>query len=64
MIVSKEGNKKMFIDTKWTHPYEQTWMSHIFQLTREEIVRNGILLLTPTEHDRFDHYPKEERREN
>ena len=25
---------------------------------------DGILLITPTEHDRFDHYPKEERREN
>jgi len=63
-VITREGSKKMFLDTKWANPFEQTWMSHIFQLTREEIVRNGILLLTPTEHDRFDHYPKEERREN
>ena len=54
----------MFLETKWANPFEQTWMSHIFQLTREEKIKTGILLLTPTEHDRFDHYPKEERREN
>jgi hypothetical protein len=63
-VITREGSKKMFLDTKWANPFEQTWMSHIFQLTKEEVVRNGILLLTPTEHDRFDHYPKEERREN
>ena len=63
-VITKEGSKKMFLDTKWANPFEQTWMSHIFQLTRENIVKTGILLLTPTEHDRFDHYPKEERREN
>jgi len=63
-VITKKGSKKMFLDTKWANPFEQTWMSHIFQLTRENIVKTGILLLTPTEHDRFDHYPKEERREN
>jgi hypothetical protein len=26
-IISQEGNKKMFLDTKWTHPFENTWMS-------------------------------------
>ena len=63
-IVSREGNKKMFIKTKWAHPYEQTWMSHIYQETIKGKIKPGILLATPTEHDRFDHYPKEERREN
>ena len=63
-IVSKKGNKKMFLDTKWQHPYEQTWMSHIYQETVKGNIETGILLLTPTEHDRFDFYPKEERREN
>ena len=63
-VITKEGSKKMFLETKWANPFEQTWMSHIFQLTREEKIKTGILLLTPTEHDRFDHYPKEERREN
>ena len=63
-VITREGSKKMFLDTVWANPFEQTWMSHIFQLTREEKVKTGILLITPTEHDRFDHYPKEERREN
>lgn len=63
-IVSKKGNRKMFLDTKWDHPYEQTWMSHIYQETVKGNISTGILLATPTEHDRFDFYPKEERREN
>jgi hypothetical protein len=63
-VVSRVGNKKMFLDTKWAHPYEQTWMSYIYQETRKELIKPGILLATPTEHNRFEHYSKEERREN
>lgn len=63
-IVSKEGNKKMFLNTTWAYPYEQTWMSYIFQETRKGNIKPGILLATPTEHDRFEFYPAEERREN
>lgn len=63
-IVSREGNKKMFIDTKWSYPYEQTWMSHIFQLTKKNEIKPAILLATPTEHNRFEHYNAEDRREN
>ena len=63
-IVSKEGNHKMFIKTKWAHPYEQTWMSFIYQETIKGFIKPAILLLTPTEHDRFDQYDKTLRREN
>ena len=63
-IVSKKGNHKMFIKTKWAHPYEQTWMSHIYQETVKGFIRPAILLLTPTEHNRFDDYAKELRKEN
>lgn len=63
-IVSKSGNKKMFLETKWNFPYEQTWMSHIYQETKKGKIKPGLILGTPTEHDRFDFYPKEERREN
>lgn len=62
--VSKLGNKKMFIDTKWTYPYEQTWMSHMYQETVKGNLYPGILLATPTEHDRFDFYPGNERKES
>ena len=44
MIVSKEGNKKMFIDTKWAYPYEQTWSSHIYQLEKDGKINAGLLL--------------------
>lgn len=63
-IVSREGNKKMFLDTKWDYPYEQTWMSFMYQETLKGNLHPGILLATPTEHDRFEFYPGEERREH
>jgi hypothetical protein len=63
-VVSREGNKKMFLETKWAHPYEQTWMSHIYQETKKGKLNPAILLLTPTEHNRFDHYDRELRKES
>jgi hypothetical protein len=63
-IVSREGNKKMFLTTTWAHPFEQTWMSYIFQLTKEGTVKGAVLLLSPIEHDRFAHYKSELRKES
>ena len=63
-IVSKKGNKKMFLDIKWGHPFEQTWMSHMFQLTKNNTLYPGILLLSPIEHNRFDHYSPTDRKES
>ena len=63
-IVSREGNKKMFIETKWAHPFEQTWMSHMYQLLKKDELHFGLLLLTPTEHNRFEHYSRELRKES
>lgn len=63
-IISKEGNQKMFLDTKWDHPYEQTWMSHIYTLTKQNKIKSAILLASPITHDRTEHYDKAERREN
>jgi hypothetical protein len=62
-IVSKEGNRKCFIDTRFASPYEQTIMSFIFQETKKGAIKPGILLLTPTEHNRFDHYDASLRKE-
>jgi len=64
MIVSKKGNKKMFIDTKWGHPFEQTWMSYIFQETMKKNINSAVLLAAPVHHDRIIYYKPEERREN
>lgn len=63
-IVSRTGNKKMFLDVTWAHPFEQTWMSHMYQLTKKGELKPGILLLTPTEHNRFEHYSRDLRKES
>lgn len=63
-IVSRSGNKKMFLNTKWQRPYEQTWMSHMFQLSRKGEIKSAVLLATPIDHIRFAHYDGKLRREN
>jgi hypothetical protein len=63
-IVSKDGNRKMFLETTWGHPFEQTWMSYMFQETIKGNLKSGVLLLTPTEHDRFDFYDGSLRKES
>lgn len=64
MIVGKNGNKKMFLDTTWSYPYEQTWMSHMFQETIAGNLNPAVLLASPILHDRFIHYPHSDRKEN
>lgn len=64
MIVSKEGNRRMFLDTKWARPYEQTWMSHMYQKTKEGDLNPAVLLASPIWHERIKYYKPEERREN
>jgi SAM-dependent methyltransferase len=63
-IVSREGNKKMFLNTTWARPYEQTWMSHIFQMTLDGEVTAGILLASPVTHERFEFYEGNLRKES
>lgn len=62
-IMSKDGNRKCFIDTKFASPYEQTIMSFIFQETIKGVIKPAILMLTPTDHNRFEHYAAELRKE-
>ena len=64
MIVSKEGNRKMFLETKWDYPHEQTWMSHMFQQTKEGKLSPAILLASPIWHDRIVFYNADERVES
>jgi hypothetical protein len=63
-IVSKPGSKKMFLETIWAHPFEQTWMSYMYQLIKKDEFNPGLLLLTPTEHNRFEHYDGKLRKES
>jgi FkbM family methyltransferase len=64
ILLTKEGNYKCYLETKWAHPFEQTLMSHCFQETIKGKINPGILLLTPTEHNRFEHYDGRLRKES
>ena len=63
-VVTKEGNQKMFLNEKWAYPYEQTWMSYIYQETVKGNIKGSILLMTPIAHNRFEHYNRELRKES
>ena len=56
IILTKKGSYKCYLETKYQSPYEQTLMSHNFQETIKGNLNPGILLMTPTEHNRFEHY--------
>lgn len=62
--VSREGNRKIFLDTKWARPYEQTWMSNVFQLQQLDKIKTAVLEASPITHDRFEFYAAEERKES
>jgi hypothetical protein len=64
MIANKKGNYKMFLETEWANPFEQTWMSYIFQETMRGHIKPAILLAAPVWHNRIVYYKPEERREN
>ena len=63
ILMSKTGNYKCYIETKFQHPYEQTLMSHCFQETIKGNIKPGLLLMTPTEHNRFEFYDGNLRKE-
>jgi len=64
IILTKEGNYKCYLETKFAHAFEQTLMSQAFQETIKGKINTGILLLSPIEHDRFHHYSAGLRKEN
>lgn len=63
-IISRSGNSKMFLETKWAHPFEQTWMSHFYTLTKQEKIKPSILLASPITHYRKYHYHGSQRKES
>ncbi len=63
-VVGREGNRRMFLNTKWAHPYEQTWMSYHFQEARAGRLRSAVLLASLIEHRRDFHYGGSERIES
>ena len=63
IVLTKKGNYKCYLETKWQFSYEQTSMSYVYQETVKENINSGIFCVTPTEHDRFEHYSAELRKE-
>ena len=63
-IVSRKGNYKMFLETKWAHPFEQTWMSFMYQQSIEGKIKSAVLLASPINHHRFAHYDSKLRKES
>lgn len=61
---SKKGNRKVFLETTWARPFEQTWMSYVFQEQKKGNIKAAVLLLTPINHTRNHHYKAEERKES
>lgn len=57
--ISREGNYKIFLETTWERPYEQTWMSHVFQKQMNGEIKSAVLELSPITHDRFEFYEDE-----
>ena len=64
IILTKQGNYKCYLETKWQFSYEQTSMSYVYQETVKGNINPGLLLLTPIEHDRYEHYSSELRKES
>jgi hypothetical protein len=61
---NKRGNHKVFLETIFEHPYEQTWMSNTFSIYLRNELKTAVLLASPINHSRFEHYDAEDRREN
>jgi len=64
MITNKKGNYKMFFETEWANPFEQTWMSYMFQESMKGNIKPAVMLAAPVWHNRIVYYKPEERREN
>jgi hypothetical protein len=63
IVMSKEGNYKCYLKTKYSTPYEQTLMSHCYQEMVKGNITGSVLLATPTDHNRFDFYDGNLRKE-
>ena len=62
-LMTKRGNYKIFLETKYASPFEQTMMSHAYQLQKKGELRTGVLMASLINHNRVFHYPKEIRKE-
>lgn len=62
-VMTKAGNYKIFIETDYEFPYEQTIMSHAFQLMKAGRLRTAVLMASVINHNRVYHYDGSIRKE-
>lgn len=64
IMFNKEGNRKIFLETEYAYKFEQTWMSMVCSMQKENKIKAASLLASIINHNRVYHYPKEKRKEN
>ena len=64
LLFNKRGTQQLFMEDKYAHLYEQTWMSLAMNYIWEGKLKVGSLLATTINHDRVHHYDGSTRREN
>ncbi len=62
-VMTKAGNYKIFLETKYASPFEQTIMSHSFQLSKKGRIKSAVLMASLVNHNRVYHYAKDIRKE-
>ena len=63
-LVSRTGNQKLFLETRFDRPNESLWMAHVYECSRRGQIRSGVLLKSPIEHRRAFFYKADERLES
>jgi hypothetical protein len=62
-VMTKAGNYKIFLETKYASPFEQTIMSHAFQVMKLGRIKSAVLMASLVNHNRVYHYSREIRKE-
>lgn len=62
-VMTRSGNYKIFLETPYQSPFEQTIMSHSFQLQKIGRIRSAVLMASLVNHNRVYFYSKDIRKE-
>ncbi|MCB1473761.1 MAG: hypothetical protein H6884_03535 [Rhodobiaceae bacterium] len=64
MYLTRQGNRRMFLDDPGSEPTEGACMARAFRLQLAGELRGGVLLASPVNHCRRHNYAQEDRREH
>jgi hypothetical protein len=62
-VMTKAGNYKIFLETVFASPFEQTIMSQAYQTMKKGRLRSAVLMASLVNHNRVYHYSKDIRKE-